>query len=1097
MATPSFQAYTTGTAIPGQPVAEDMEARILTALATIASGQNPDGTTSPSAQATINVGAFGAVGNATTLTNPTFTAGSTTITDASFANGFSGTMVLNLFFAGPVPSFRLTTTSITSATTSIVTNASSSPLNYVCLNNDIIAIADGSGNTAYFTINHAAGYNVQGSTGSSFTMTVAALTTGGYAFPAGFNSLSTTIGATANGGSLRHIGDATWTSTTAGSLAIGVLPVASTAGAPTTGTLYVADSGGTATITYAGVSGNTFTGCVYVSGATGTVTTGGAVSPAYTAQNLARWPSTLSTTITYAGGTSATMATAPSQSSPVGLPDGETLYGVWGTDDTTAIQTAVSTLIASGSSAMLVFPKTGYLCTGVGTGVSTVPLRLQGNERAGTTLYASTSGNQVLQFQTEGWIDSITTHACYLANSGTGAGGAYINSGGTYTASSNSAASVAASMTAASNLVTMAGNYTVTNSATFGNAITVGGPMTVGGAGPKPYVNAAAFPLTGTVIGIAQGAPTNPTYDGTTNTTCYLGWQTQILQLQATSAGGSTTTVTVTIDNTSLITVGSSLYITGAEGVTNVNGAITVVTVTSPTTFTYTAASAPVGQLVAGTATLWGPLNATATVSGKGVNWGTAAHNISQTFTNFRTLGTSEISQSWNFNLQDHSGNCGSRSASYGADTTTQQPSAGVSFMPYNFYLRNVIVGPNLSNNQEAVQFVGAHFVIGDLHMIGNAGRTAQFYGTDYVDLDLLVDVPNSANGGYDLTSFSATQSGGLGDYLVNLTVNDPHQKSGRILVTNMRGRWNLPFTGTPFVSLDAGSLPDAVFDVTGQLGSGISQVDDSGNGMALLKFSGRMGIVSLASGAGTNGSFLGNIQSGTTGRMDFTGVEWVSPTCVVASGSNGGEISTIATWGATFGGNGVLKVGSTISPNFPTSGTIQVAASGSTTAVVTYTGTTATSFTGCAYVSGSAIGTVATNGLVTFVPPYWFRGSSATFQTNVLGGSINVVPTAVTNGTFAGTIANVAGYNPVGNLALTSPSSGTSQVYGPFAYPVDITVKANAAGVTTAYTGEAGSGNAVTIPASGFFSFHVNPGDTWTVGYTNPDYPTVIGIGQ
>ena len=81
-----------------------------------------------------------------------------------------------------------------------------------------------------------------------------------------------------------------------------------------------------------------------------------------------------------------------------------------------------------------------------------------------------------------------------------------------------------------------------------------------------------------------------------------------------------------------------------------------------------------------------------------------------------------------------------------------------------------------------------------------------------------------------------------------------------------------------------------------------------------------------------------------------------------VASGSNGGEISAIASWSAPSAG--VLDVAS--SASFPSSGTVHVAASGSTTAVVTYTGKGTGTLTGCAYVSGSATGTVATGGAVT-----------------------------------------------------------------------------------------------------------------------------------
>ena len=63
-----------------------------------------------------------------------------------------------------------------------------------------------------------------------------------------------------------------------------------------------------------------------------------------------------------------------------------------------------------------------------------------------------------------------------------------------------------------------------------------------------------------------------------------------------------------------------------------------------------------------------------------------------------------------------------------------------------------------------------------------------------------------------------------------------------------------------------------------------------------------------------------------------------------VASGSNGGEISAIATWSSPSAG--VLDVASTT--GWPTSGTVTVAASGATTAIVNYTGTAAGQLTGC-----------------------------------------------------------------------------------------------------------------------------------------------------
>lgn len=82
-----------------------------------------------------------------------------------------------------------------------------------------------------------------------------------------------------------------------------------------------------------------------------------------------------------------------------------------------------------------------------------------------------------------------------------------------------------------------------------------------------------------------------------------------------------------------------------------------------------------------------------------------------------------------------------------------------------------------------------------------------------------------------------------------------------------------------------------------------------------------------------------------------------------VAAGSNGGEISAIASWSSPSAG--VLDVAGVT--GFTASGSITVVTS-TTVATVTYTGTSGNSFTGCAYVSGSATGTVATGGTVTQV---------------------------------------------------------------------------------------------------------------------------------
>jgi hypothetical protein len=107
------------------------------------------------------------------------------------------------------------------------------------------------------------------------------------------------------------------------------------------------------------------------------------------------------------------------------------------------------------------------------------------------------------------------------------------------------------------------------------------------------------------------------------------------------------------------------------------------------------------------------------------------------------------------------------------------------------------------------------------------------------------------------------------------------------------------------------------------------------------------------------NGGGYGNIgQTATTYNFATNG----PAATTVASGSNGGEISTIASWSSPSAG--VLSVASTT--GYPASGSLAVAASGTTLAEITYTGISGNTFTGCAYVSGSATGTVSTGGAVT-----------------------------------------------------------------------------------------------------------------------------------
>ena len=155
---------------------------------------------------------------------------------------------------------------------------------------------------------------------------------------------------------------------------------------------------------------------------------------------------------------------------------------------------------------------------------------------------------------------------------------------------------------------------------------------------------------------------------------------------------------------------------------------------------------------------------------------------------------------------------------------------------------------------------------------------------------------------------------------------------------------------------------------VTGQLyeieagaeGSWPAWVTNLGGGSAL--------VTGMAFGAGTtlyvtapSVTFTGCTilaEIGTTAAINYP-----SPGSTVAAGSNGGTISTIATW--THPSAHTLDVAN--GTQFPSGGgAVTVAASGATTAVVNFTGVSGNSLTGCTYVSGApAPATVATSNAV------------------------------------------------------------------------------------------------------------------------------------
>lgn len=164
--------------------------------------------------------------------------------------------------------------------------------------------------------------------------------------------------------------------------------------------------------------------------------------------------------------------------------------------------------------------------------------------------------------------------------------------------------------------------------------------------------------------------------------------------------------------------------------------------------------------------------------------------------------------------------------------------------------------------------------------------------------------------------------------------------------------------------------------------------------------------------------------------------------TTTVAAGSNGGTISGIAAWATPAAGQ--LAVASTA--GFPAAGTIYVATS-TTVAQVTYTGTSGGNLlTGCAYVNGSAAGTVATGGSVVLAtaaatppvvsPPYVyvvliFNGTTGpTVGKNVaaLTTGMNIGKTAQANAFRFAT--NTTGHVLPSALTLSSNAAGATMFW-------------------------------------------------------------------
>jgi hypothetical protein len=143
-----------------------------------------------------------------------------------------------------------------------------------------------------------------------------------------------------------------------------------------------------------------------------------------------------------------------------------------------------------------------------------------------------------------------------------------------------------------------------------------------------------------------------------------------------------------------------------------------------------------------------------------------------------------------------------------------------------------------------------------------------------------------------------------------------------------------------------------------------------------------------------------------------------------VAAGSNGGTITNIASWGTP--GAGILAV--TAGANMPTSGTAIVGTS-NTPAVITYTGVSSNTLTGCAYVSGGTGTVTTTTSVVASTTPQAGAGCTApslgTSSNSSTGGVVGGA--SPTNGSAPAAQGDTAPGAGGGAASVTSAQNGAA----------------------------------------------------------------------
>ena len=418
-----------------------------------------------------------------------------------------------------------------------------------------------------------------------------------------------------------------------------------------------------------------------------------------------------------------------------------------------------------------------------------------------------------------------------------------------------------------------------------------------------------------------------------------------------------------------------------------------------------------------------------------------AVHLDNQAYWTEQAIGIAYVSN----NTQDVVFNCG------GADTSNGSFDRG----DFTFYTSKTLTTGDCITFQN-----GAYITGGRLRLFGNfasstttfthwaltltgsapAGHTASYSGLSYCELDINVE----SDGGHTYTF--GTINFGSSNNAINYCSGNLSFGSAALFqptnITSLSSQFVYLGQQVGDPDLNHQIIPNQL-TVNGQMrlfaamlmtevsgtpstptGAGYMYVDSNAN----LNFLPPSGAVQKL----TSGLYLcapssyapSSAQALSTTSATLAAVTGAAST--VAAGSNGGEISQIATW--TSPSAGVLDVAN--GTFFPAlGGTVTVAASGATTAIVTYAGVSGNSLTGCAYVSGSATGTVATGGAVTLTSAAAQTGSFTAPPSGSVVVGVNCVTQLTGSDVAAFALAAHGTVSPVVGNTITCEQSSLNNI--------------------------------------------------------------------